>query len=240
MQIQTALFFETPEEIFARVFRSIRPALPVPEVTLEYRRYANANSSVRLDSNCLKVKVGDVLASAPAPVIEALAWILVSKLFRRRPPAEALHQFRLYLNRHDVRGQLHVVKQTRGRKFLLPPQGAHFDLEPMFAELNARFFEETISRPKLGWSRTRSRTMLGHYDASHNTIILSRLLDSPAVPRLAVEYVLFHEMLHLKHPVEHHGARRRVHTREFKHAEKRFPGLADAKAALKKIASGSI
>jgi hypothetical protein len=238
MQIQTALFFETPEEIFARVFGALRPGLPVPEVTVHYRRYANANSSIRLESSRLKVNVGDVLAAAPAPIVEALAWILISKLFRRRPPVEALHQFRLYLNRKDVRGQLHLVKQTRGRKFLSSPQGEHYDLEQIFEELNARHFGGLMNRPRLGWSRARSRTMLGHYDPSHNAIILSRLLDGAAVPRLAVEYVLFHEMLHLQHPVEHHGARRRVHTREFKQAEKSFPGLRDAKSALKKITSG--
>jgi hypothetical protein len=44
---------------------------------------------------------------------------------------------------------------------------------------------------------------------------------------------MFHEMLHLRFPVEHHGPRRCVHTSEFKAAEKEFPGLKEAKAALK-------
>ena len=77
--------------------------------------------------------------------------------------------------------------------------------------------------------------MLGHYDPPHNTIVLSRILDGPNTPRVAVEYVLFHEMLHLRYPAEHKGARRRVHTREFKQAEKRFERLAEAQAALKKL-----
>ena len=74
--------------------------------------------------------------------------------------------------------------------------------------------------------------MLGHYDPSHNAIVLSRVLDRPGTPRLAVEYVLFHEMLHLRYPAEHTGARRRVHTREFKEAEKQFERLAEAKRLL--------
>jgi hypothetical protein len=77
--------------------------------------------------------------------------------------------------------------------------------------------------------------LLGHYDASHNAIVLSRILDRPQTPRVAVEYVLFHEMLHLRHPAEHRGARRCVHTREFKHAEKQFERLAEAQAALKRL-----
>lgn len=235
MQIQTALFFETPEEIFARVFGEIRPGLVRPVVTIQYRRYANANSSIRLETNRLHVKLADILAEAPAPILEALAQILVSKLFRRRPPETAAQQFRLYLNRKDIRGQLHVVKQMRGRKFVSGPQGGHYNLEEMFASLNGEFFHGLMIQPRLGWTRRRSRSMLGHYDPSHNAIILSRLLDDVDVPRIAVEYVMFHEMLHLRHPVEHNGARRCVHTREFKLAERKFPGLREAKAALREI-----
>jgi len=61
------------------------------------------------------------------------------------------------------------------------------------------------------------------------------LLDSPTVPRLAVEYVLFHEMLHLRFPVEHRGPRRCVHTAEFKAAEREFPGFLKAKQLLKQL-----
>jgi len=46
---------------------------------------------------------------------------------------------------------------------------------------------------------------------------------------------MFHEMLHLRHPVEHTGARRRVHTQEFRQAEKQFARLREAKETLKKL-----
>ena len=65
--------------------------------------------------------------------------------------------------------------------------------------------------------------------------MLSRILDRPDTPRLAVEYVLFHEMLHLRHPAEHRGARRCVHTRAFKEAEKQFERLHEAKTLLRKL-----
>jgi len=77
--------------------------------------------------------------------------------------------------------------------------------------------------------------MLGHYDPSHHAIVLSKSLDRATVPRIAVEYVLYHEMLHLRYPTEHRGARRCVHTPDFKAAEKLFPGLADARTALKHL-----
>ena len=92
-----------------------------------------------------------------------------------------------------------------------------------------------MARPSLGWSKRASRTMLGHYDPPHNAIVISRIFDRPNTPRLAVEYVMYHEMLHLRHPAEHRGVRRCVHTKDFKAAEKQFEKLAEAKALLKKL-----
>ena len=114
-------------------------------------------------------------------------------------------------------------------------QGRHYNLEEIFDDLNRRFFGGLLGRPELGWSRRRSRTLLGHFDPAHNAIIVSRLFDQPEVPRLLVEYIVFHEMLHLRHPVEHGRTRRCVHTPEFKQAERAFPGLAEARRLLKDL-----
>jgi predicted metal-dependent hydrolase len=77
--------------------------------------------------------------------------------------------------------------------------------------------------------------MLGHFDPSHNAIVISRIFDRGDVPALALEYVMFHEMLHLRFPVDHGGAKRRVHTKDFREAEKQFPRLKEAKEMLKKL-----
>jgi hypothetical protein len=206
---------EALEHVYARLFQQMRPRTPLPRIRIEFRRYANANARIRLHEGTLLVRMADTLADAPMGVLEALAEILLAKLFRK-PVREASNAvYRRYLNRARA------------------PEGAHYNLEELFEELNFRYFFGLMSRPALGWSPNESRTMLGHYDPSHNAIVLSRILDSPEVPRVAVEYVMFHEMLHMRYPVEHNGSRRRVHTREFKEAEKQFERLAEAKLALR-------
>jgi hypothetical protein len=232
---QSALLFESPEEIYARIFREFKPRTPLPSITVEFCRFANADSFIRMESGAIHVRISDLLEGAPAPVVEALAYILLSKLFRRPIARIYSHRYRLYLNRREVRRQMHLVRQIRGRKFISGPQGSHYNLEAVFEALNAEHFEGLLARPQLGWSRGASRNMLGHFDPSHNAIIISRIFDRPVVPELALQYVMFHEMLHLQHPVEHNGARRRVHTREFRAAEKKFARLKEAKEMLKKL-----
>jgi hypothetical protein len=231
----SALLFESPAEIYTRVFRELRPRTTVPEVAVEYCGFAGVRSSIRMAGGRIQVKISDVLEGAPAPVTEALAFILLGKLLRISVARSYGHRYRLYLNRKDVRHATHQARQLRGRKFLSDPRGTHFDLREIFDRLNGKYFEGVLQRPSLGWSLRRSRTMLGHFDPSHNAIIISRIFDEKLSPAVAVEYVMFHEMLHLQYPVEHRGARRCVHTPEFKQAEKKYPFLKEAREALKKL-----
>ncbi len=235
VQVETALFFETTEQIYSRVFRAYRPRTPLPQISVEYRKFANATSRVRLESSHLRVEISDLLESAPAPIQEALAYILIAKLFRRVPEKGFIARYRRYLNRTDVRRTLHLVKQERGRKLFRDPKGEVYDLAAIFDDLNFEYFHGLMAQPQLGWSIRPSRTTLGHYDPSHNAIILTSLFDTPDTPKLIVRFVMFHEMLHLRYPTEHRGARRCVHTREFKMAEKQFDDYHQAKTELQQF-----
>lgn len=238
MQVETALFFESVEQIYARVFRALKPRTPLPAITVRFRKYANANSRITLRDGHLKVDISDLLEGAPAPIQEALADILISKLFRKLPAQNILARYRRYLNRADVRRTLHLVKQERGRKWFRDANGEVYDLCAIFEQLNFQYFHGLMARPELGWSVRPSRTTLGHYDPSHNVIVLTCLLDSKCAPELAVQFVMFHEMLHLRYPTEHRGSRRCVHTREFKEAEREFEDYNKAKLELKKFVEG--
>jgi hypothetical protein len=235
MPVETALFFESVEQIYARVFRTLKPRTPVPPVAVHFRGYANANSRIRLENGHLRVDISDLLETAPAPIHEALASILIAKLFAKAPDKTCLACYRRYLNRADIRRTLHSAMRERGRKSYLEAEGRVFNLRLLFEELNFEYFHGLMAQPQLGWSTRPSRTTLGHYDPSHHVIVLSRLLDAEEASALIVKFVLFHEMLHLRHPTEHRGSRRCVHTREFKRAERAFAQYKQATEELRRF-----
>ena len=234
-QVETGFLIETPPAMAERVFRAYRPRAVLAGVRVEFRKFANVNSTIRFQQGALLLRISDLLESAPAHVLEALMHMLMAKMFRYEVPAAMLRRYKLHINSADFRRGVHAIRQQRGRKVIYAPQGRCYDLGAIFEELNLRFFHGLMSRPGLGWSIRKSRTLLGHYDPSHNVIVLSRLLDAATVPRLAVEYVMYHEMLHLRFPTEHRGTRRCVHTKGFKAAEKEFPHLDEALAMLKRL-----
>jgi hypothetical protein len=235
MEVESALLFETIEEIYTRVFSELKPRTAPPAFAVEFCRFANPDCFAQIDRDRIRVRLSDLFAGAPAPVMEALAHILLSKLFGRPVEKVYAQRYRLYLNRRDVTRTAHLVRQIRGRKFLSGPQGDHHNLEEIFEALNLEYFGGLMARPRLGWSRARSRTLLGHFDPSHNAIIISRLFDSDRITKIALEYVVFHEMLHLRHPAQTRGARRSVHTREFRASERQFRFFKEAKQALKQL-----
>jgi hypothetical protein len=220
------------EQIFARAFRAIRPRTPLPEFEVRFRPYADVNNVIRLRGGKVEVGLSDLLEAAPPTVVEALAFILLSKLYRKPVPKRYQTRYRQFLNRRHIRDRVHAIRRVRGRKWVGEPAGEHFHLEEIFDKLNEKYFNNLLGRPRLSWSRTASHTLLGHWDAAHNAIIVSRLFDRSSTPRFIVEYILYHEMLHLKHPVDHRRARRCIHSAEFRSEERRFPHYAQAKRLL--------
>ena len=223
------------EGTFERVFRRLAFRRPAPSFQVEFRAFAGLRSAIHLRHNHARVRISDVLTEAPPLVLEALAEILLAQLFRRQPSREARECYLAYVFKPSVRRRIDRVRRRRGYKRLLPPQGRYFNLEKIFEDLNRRFFQGKLPRPRLGWTAQRSRTILGHYDSAHRTISISRWLDSPSVPRYLVEYLVFHEMLHMRYPVARRGHRRIVHPPEFLAAEKKFPMYDQARRRLKHI-----
>jgi len=157
-------------------------------------------------------QLSDLLAEAPVIVLEALAEILVARMLHRRVSREARECYIAYVLSPAVRLRIDAMRRRRGRKYMRSAKGRYFDLQRLFARLNERFFRGELAAVKVGWSTQNSRTILGHYDSAHRTITISRWLDSSKVPRYLVEYLVFHEMLHLRYPVERQGHRRVVHS----------------------------
>ncbi|HLX86545.1 MAG TPA: SprT-like domain-containing protein [Terriglobales bacterium] len=219
-------------EIFHAAYSELRPRTPAPPMHVRFYPFVSINNTIRLRDGELYVRVSDLLEGAPDAVLQAIAHILLAKLYRKPVDRAESTRYRRYIGGHEVTAKARLVRQIRGRKHIRSARGHHYHLEEIFDDLNRRFFHGLMGRPQLTWSRNHARSSLGHYDPAHNAIVISRVFDHPHVPRYALEYILYHEMLHLKHPVRLRGSRRCVHSREFQAEEKLFPELAPAKKFL--------
>jgi len=221
--------------IFEVEYRALRPRAPMPQFVIRFKRFTSLNTTIRLREGRILVNLSDLLEGAPESVIHAIAHILLAKLYRKSVDAGQNLRFKRFASSAAVTRQTEQIRHARGTKRYFGPEGRYYHLEEIFDSLNVRFFGGLLGRPELTWSESAAKRSLGHYDAAHNTIVVSRVFDRPSSPRYAIEYLLYHEMLHLKHPVKMRGVRRCVHSREFKAEERLFPQLEEAMSFIKRL-----
>ncbi len=213
----------------------MRPRAPMPPFVVRFRRFTSLNTTIRLREGRILVSLSDLLEGAPDAVVQSIAHILLAKLYKKPVDARQNLRFKRFASSAAVARQTELIRHARGSKRYFGPEGRYYNLEEVFDSLNLRFFGGLLGRPELTWSEGAAKRSLGHYDAAHNTIVVSRVFDRPSSPRYAIEYLLYHEMLHLKHPVRMRGVRRCVHSREFKAEERLFPQLDAAMAFIKRL-----
>jgi len=218
------------ERLFQRMYTRLGCEGRPPNFIVEYHPYADLTHTIRLREDTAHVRLSDVLRGAPQLIFEAAASILLGRLYRRRPLAMLLEVYRQFSYAPATRRKLLALRQRRARRAAQAPAGTHHDLNPLFERLNRKYFEDSLPKPRLGWSARAWRSQLGCFDPALGQIVINRELDGREIPEYVVAYVLYHEMLHLKHPMRFARCRRESHSAKFRKEEKRF---ADYNRAMK-------
>jgi predicted metal-dependent hydrolase len=209
-------------EFYREAFAFYDKSGRVPEINVEVYPYVGINHTIRVREGRVFVRIGEICRDMPAEAHRGLAYVLVSKLYRRRVPAGARQVYADFIKSDHIRERAAENRRSRGRKVLSGTRGAVYDLDEIFDRLNKRYFKGKLQKPVLSWSARKTYRILGHHDATHDTIVISRSLDSKETPPYVIDYVMFHEMLHVHHPTVHHNGRRYNHTAAFRRDEQKF------------------
>ncbi len=230
-----AASFPGADRIFHRIFTRLGCQGRPPQFVVELYPYANLAHTMRLRQETAHVRLSDILRDAPVPVIEAAAAILLAQMYRRRLPSGLRDLYRQFALAHSTRRHIARVRRKRARRIAHNPCGTAHDLEPMFAALNVEYFKGNLRRPRLGWSTRPWRSQYGCFDPSLDQIVMNNRLDRADVPSYAVELILYHEMLHVKHPLRAAACGLQAHSPEFRSEEKRFKHYNRARKFLEHV-----
>ena len=222
--------------LFQRMFTRLGCDGRPPRFRVEFYPYSSLVLTIRRREEAVFVRLSDLLRRAPLSVLEGAAALLLARVYRRKAPGSLVQPYLDYARSNRTRGRMNRMRRGRVRVAESDPHGEHFDLVKLFDELNGKYFDGQLQRPHIGWSARSWRRQFGCYDPGPNQILLNRRMDRPSVPQCAVEYVLFHEMLHVKHPTRRSGCGLVSHSREFREEEKRFAEFTKARKILDRLA----
>ena len=192
-----------------------------PEKSLTVRVTNNRQTivAIRRSPSTCKVSVHRIFLRASRPILAALGNYIARN---DQASAKLLGKF---VERHrDEIAQGPVKSRTPH----LQTAGKYHDLQRIFDTLNATYFDSSLSA-RITWGargtpRKRQSIKVGSYVVEDGLIRIHPALDQREVPPLVVAWVVFHEMLHAKHPVTLVGNRRCFHSAAFLEEEKRFVG----------------
>ncbi len=222
--------------LFQRMFTRIGCEGRPPQFHVEFFPYSSLVITLRRRADLVYVRFSDLLRRAPLAVLEGAAALLLARIYRRRPQRALVRPYLEYARSDRTRNRIHRLRSRRVRPASASPQGARHDLVSLFDALNEKYFASSLRKPHIAWSSRGWRRQFGSYDPGPNQIVLNRRMDRPGVPQFVVEYVLYHEMLHVKHPSRRSGCSLISHSPEFRLEEKRYEHFHSARKFLDHLA----
>ena len=191
-------------------FRGLYPRREIPELKLVYSgRFKNYNATVNIRSQfgsirMLEFRLAKSLKGCDESIQIGVIQHLLNKVYRT--DKKTLEQ-ELY--------EGFIDKVTR----YAPKQESEPELVTLFEKLNEEYFLGMLERPYMKYGK-EATTVLGHYNYTTDTVIISPVLRER--PDL-LAFVLYHELLHKKHGVtKSKSGRSMYHTPAFRRDEKKF------------------
>lgn len=188
----------------------------------------------------LTFKISDYLEHSPGEIIDSMAWYLVSRALGITCPDERSKPYLDYVHSSELWVSVKELYLARSKNLVLKPKGRHRDLSSVFEYVNSNYFTGRIQNPVLAWVSESPSRRLGFYFAPLKLLAVNTAFDSEAVPRYALEFVVYHELLHHVDAVDGRPRRRVHHTKSFRDQEELFSSHSDAEKWLRRIASGGL
>ncbi|MDB4964479.1 MAG: hypothetical protein JWN44_168 [Myxococcales bacterium] len=171
--------------------------------------------SVKREKGLFRLRLHHMFLEADHDIVRALGRYVARN---DRDASQLLSRY-IDVNHRKIRR----ARRRRPTVFTIETRGEVHDLKEIYDDLNQRYFAGCIDA-RITWSqraqpgakrRRRNSIKMGSYAVEDRLIRIHASLDRPFVPRLFVEWIVYHEMLHQKHDIPVVGGRRQFHTPEF-------------------------
>ena len=212
---------------------SLQTYFPSNKYRLEAVFYPSKSTrhTVELKNYTVSFRIAQSFRGAPERILTILGIILLGKLFRVSVDRTLREEYRRYVQDCILPGAPTRHRQPSSK---YKAKGRYYDLNEIFQVLNRQYFNNQLQSPILGWSLQKSYRRLGFFSSERNLLVISRIFDSASVPRAIVEYLMYHEMLHLHFPTQMQNGRRYIHHAQFRKCERQFPGYTEIQNWLRK------
>jgi predicted SprT family Zn-dependent metalloprotease len=185
--------------------------------SLLYGRLRNFNARISIRSETIRFQLSRKWMSVSEEIQIGLIQLLLGKILKR--PKKTMN-IDLY---HNFIKNLGSVTPTKSVEPLL---------RESFERVNEKYFYQLIDLPNLVFGKPATSTM-GSYNFHTNTITISPILRNAS--QRALDYIMYHELLHKKLKFTSKSLRNHYHSRAFRQKEKQFENSQQIEKELDRL-----
>ena len=178
------------------------------------------------------VKISDYLIDAPDNVIEEFSIAVVRSIVNKKPVYGKA--FLDWVRSVEYINSKRKIYLNRSRNLTGTPEGNERNIIDSLDRLldSGLLFPNDIDNCFFSWTNSPNIRKVGFCSPMMRVVGVSSILDDISVPEFVLDYVVYHESLHL---AQGYRPGQKVHDRAFKENERRFPKHEEAEKYLKNI-----
>lgn len=203
----------------------------IKNYAVTFKPMKEASVSWILRNGVLHVTLTDYLKDAPADITEEICVWIDARLDGKRG---SLELYKNWVNDTDFRIRHRPTYMRRSKNLACTDVGKHRSLTDSLDRLLEKGYivPSDIEDSCFTWTKRPNRRRVGYCSPMMRVVAISCSLDSPDVPENVLDYVVFHETLHLRQ-----GFRPFVnkHDAEFKKMERTYPDVKGCNEILNNI-----
>jgi len=178
----------------------------------------------------VEIKISDYLIDAPDEVLADFSGTIVQTIAGVRPVYG-----RTYLDwvcSDEFINSKRKIYLGRSRNLTGSPKGNERDLlESLDRLLDSELLDPSaIDNSFISWTRKSNIRKMGFCSPMMRVVGISSIMDDVSVPESVLDYVVYHEALHL---AQGYRPGKRAHNQTFKEEERKYPGREKADDYLK-------
>jgi predicted metal-dependent hydrolase len=186
--------------------------------------------------NSADFKVTDYLECADGQMIDEFADNLFKRI-RSRGKVELYNdRMKEWFKSDEFLDTNRPVYLRRSRNLTYSSEGNRYHLLESFERLKDQGLVPETPNTYITWTSRPNRARLGYCSILMRVIAISSALDNDKIPEYVSEYVLYHELLHLKTGLKSG----RYHDKQFKDMERIHPRHREAENWLKRVAAKKV
>ncbi|AOP34046.1 hypothetical protein A0128_09445 [Leptospira tipperaryensis] len=197
------------------------------KVRYKFYPYANLGSAIRISSGVLEFKIHSAYLESDS--LETVVELLLCKLLKLPIPKTIEERIQNFYEIHSKQ----KLERSKRKKRIESSDSKNAILKEMLHRINETYLGVDLSDIEIYWGKGNSKTRLGHFDPSHKMIVINPILGRQIVPVFVLEYIVFHELLHVYLPATRKNGKNVIHGKEFRALERKYPDYLRANQWLK-------